>query len=154
MPFGSVQAPIGQPDGAPPTGAQAGQGSQGGAGDPLANQRGEDWALPSRRSGAVPLSRPVRVVCRVDRLAILPDQDWQQGKVIFLREHTEEAIDEFVSALWDHMQGWGIAGRGLYWRPILELNVGPNGRQRAADLERLLQDSGIEVQSGPLTASP
>ena len=44
------------------------------------------------------------------------------------------------------MRTWGIAGRGLYWKPILKLYVHPGGELRAKDLEALLDRSGLEVQ--------
>ena len=134
----------------PVFGQPSGKGSSpsfsSGLGDSLKDRRGRNWALPAKRSGAVPISRPVRVVCRGDRLAILPDRSSEEGKVILLGSSTEEAIDDFVSALWDHMKTWGIAGRGLYWRPILVLHVGPDGEKRAAELRKILEGSGLEVR--------
>ena len=59
---------------------------------------------------------------------------------------TEEALDEFVSAMWDHMKSWGIAGNGLYWRPVLTVETGPDGARRAAELKALLEGSGIEFR--------
>ena len=44
------------------------------------------------------------------------------------------------------MQTWGIAGRGLYWKPVLNLYVNPGGERRAAELEVLLERSGLEIQ--------
>ena len=41
---------------------------------------------------------------------------------------------------------WGIAGRGLYWRPQLILQVGHSGEGRYADLDALLADSGFDVK--------
>ena len=55
-------------------------------------------------------------------------------------------IDSFVSEIWEHMESWGIAVAGGYWRPVLKVEVRPGGATRFAELNRLLQDSGIVVQ--------
>ena len=112
----------------------------------MADTRGVDWALPSKSRDSVPISRPVRIVCRGDRLSILPDQEGDAGRVVMLGERTDRAMDEFVSQLWNHMKRWGIAGRDMYWRPILILEVAPDGEHRAEELERLLKDSGLEIR--------
>jgi hypothetical protein len=65
---------------------------------------------------------------------------------------TAAALDEFVTALQDTMRDWGMAGQGLYWRPVLVLNVGPDGEQRADDLTRMLQNSGLELRRASATA--
>ena len=94
----------------------------------------------------MPISRPIRVLCRHDRLVILRDRHLDGAEVVRLEGSTDDAVDRFVSAVWEHMEDWGIAGNGLYWRPILILEPGPNGRRRAADLKRLLQGSGLDVR--------
>jgi hypothetical protein len=44
------------------------------------------------------------------------------------------------------MDSWGIAGRGMYWRPILHVYNAPGAEGRADDLEALLEGSGLEVK--------
>jgi hypothetical protein len=55
------------------------------------------------------------------------------------------SIDEFVSAIWEHMEQWGIAVAGGYWRPILHVEVGYGADQRFRELQTLLEGSGMEV---------
>jgi hypothetical protein len=74
------------------------------------------------------------------------------GKEIPLAGSTAAAIDDFVKALHDYMRDWGMAGQGLYWRPVLVLYVGPDGQQRADDLTKLLHNSGIELRRATATA--
>ena len=98
----------------------------------------------------MPIRRPVQVVVRQDRLVILPEKRVAQSpaghaRTVRLATRTSEAIDEFVSSLWEHMDEWGIAGVGMYWRPVLVLNVHRDGRARASDLKTLLENSGLEV---------
>jgi len=108
-------------------------------------QRDNNWGLPDSGGGSVAVRRTVRVICRTDRLIIMHEDGLRPSKVIALGPRTNDSIDEFVSSLWDHMKGWGIAGNGLHWQPVLRLQVGPQGAGRVADLKTLLDRSGLEV---------
>ena len=44
------------------------------------------------------------------------------------------------------MDAWGMAGSGMYWRPILNVYVAPNAERRFSDLQTLLEDSGLTLQ--------
>ena len=108
--------------------------------------RAKNWALPDANSQSVPITRTVRVLCRDDRLVIMPERGLEGGQVILLDARTEDSLEEFVSKMWEHMKGWGIAGSGLYWRPVLALQVIDGGEQRAKELTLLLENSGVEVK--------
>jgi hypothetical protein len=114
-----------------------------------AENRGKDWALKQKPPRAIPVRRTIRVTVRKDQIAILPDSApaTAAGKVIPMRGDTVESVDEFVKQVRDHIEGWGIAGNNLYWRPVVVLSVGPDGGQRASDLARLLKNSGLEVRA-------
>ena len=123
----------------------------------LAGARGKNWGLPGAARSAVPITRPVLIQCRAQGLTILDDDgSAARGRVIALGERTEKSVDELVSAIWDRIDSWGIAGNGMYWRPVLAFEVAPGGAQRFADLQVLLQDSGLEVRDrsagGPTAA--
>jgi hypothetical protein len=90
----------------------------------------------------VPIRRTIRVVVRENQVSILPD-----GKVVPLKGDTVQSVDEFVKQVRDQIDGWGIAGNGLYWRPVISLSVAPDGQRRAADLARLLKNSGLELRT-------
>jgi hypothetical protein len=114
--------------------------------------RGRDWALDRKKPSAVPIRRTIQVVVRDDHVAILADgapinTAAPRGKRIALPGDTVESVDEFVTAVRQHVEGWGIAGEGLYWRPVLVLTVGPDGGRRAEDLNRLLHNSGLELRT-------
>jgi hypothetical protein len=111
----------------------------------LAAKRGQDWALPDAAHGSVPVTRPIRVECRADQLVIVPEAGLSGGKTISLGTRTETSIQAFISAVWEHMETWGIAGRGMYWRPILNVYVAPGGEQRFADLQMLMDGSGLKI---------
>lgn len=114
-------------------------------------QRGKDWAVRQKSQRAVPVRRTIRVVVRQDQLAILPAGALNSGnagaKVVPLRDDTVLSVDEFVKQVHDQIDGWGIAGNGLYWRPVIILTVGPDGHERADDLTRLLRNSGLEIRT-------
>ena len=65
-------------------------------------------------------------------------------KVTLLTGTTDSHVDDFVSSLWKHMEGWGIALAGGYWKPVLRFEVAPGGERRYAELQALLRDSGLE----------
>lgn len=111
----------------------------------LADERGRNWGLPSETRGSVPVTRPIRVDCHEDRL-VLVREDGSAGTEIRLGPRMENAIDEFVAAVWDEMEAWGIAGKGMYWRPILNVRVAPDADRRYEEFETLLRDSGLEVR--------
>lgn len=119
----------------------------------LAASRGRDWALRNKPGRAVPVRRTIRVVVRHDQLTLLTDDAPLQanpaaGKNIPLQGDTVQSLDAFVAEVRKLIDDWGIAGENLYWRPVLVLNVAPNGQKRAADLARLLKNSGLELSTG------
>jgi hypothetical protein len=123
--------------------------------------RGKDWALNKKGPRAVPVRRAIRVVVRQDQLAILADgapkaPGATPAAVVRFQGDTVESVDEFVRHVQREIGGWGIAGNGLYWRPVLILTVAPDGGGRADDLARLLKNSGLELQTDDVArnASP
>jgi hypothetical protein len=113
---------------------------------PLAESRGRDWGLPEGGAGSVPITRPVRIDCHADRFVLVPERGSGRPREIALDGPTRKAVDELVSAIWDYMDTWGIAGRGMYWKPVLSVHVASGGQSRFNDLKALLEDSGLEVR--------
>jgi len=112
----------------------------------LAERRGEDWGLRDAARGSVGVTRPIRIECHADRLVVLSDRNPADNKVVPLGPRTASSIDTFISAVWGHIEGWGIAGRGMYWRPVLQVAVAPDAEDRFADLAALLDGSGLTVK--------
>ncbi len=113
---------------------------------------GNSLAFQKPEQDAVPIRRPIQVVIRQDRIVILQSRQADEntasnGSMISLNQPTRQVMEEFVKALRKHMNDWGLAGNGLYWRPVLHLNVGPRGQQQATRLTPLLESSGIEIDS-------
>ncbi len=151
---GSVAAPSsvvapnsdGSPGGREPTGEHANSAAQASSCASLARIRGRNWGLSDQASDSIPLSRPIRVECYADRLVVVPDEGTTGGQIVALKDRTEDTIDTFVSALWDHMIDWKNAGQGMHWRPTLNVYVADDARNRFADLNVLLEGSGLTVK--------
>ncbi|NQU23490.1 MAG: hypothetical protein HQ567_19595 [Candidatus Nealsonbacteria bacterium] len=112
----------------------------------LADNRGEGWALPGAAAGSVPLEQPIRVECHADRLEILSERGARRRATIALGPQTEDSIDEFVSAVWEQIESWGIAGRAMHWQPILNVRIAPDAEHRFTELQALLDGSGLKVR--------
>ena len=124
----------------------ASAGSDGGQPSPLSSSRGQDWGLPKATNNATGITRPIRITCLPDQLVIQPEPDDPQApRVIAVPGNMVGSIDDFVSAIWEHMELWGIAVAGGYWKPELHVDVGYGAEHRYRDLRILLDGSGIEV---------
>lgn len=118
----------------------------------IARSRGPNWALGGKGQSAVPVRRSIQVVVREDRVAFLPERGASVdasagGREVPLPGPIAAHVDDIVTAIQEHVRDWGMAGHGLYWRPVLVLHVGPGGERRADELAQLLKDSGIELRS-------
>lgn len=116
-----------------------------------------NWSRPRPNTRAIAVRRPIRVIVRSDQVGLVSDEARAArsdltGKTIKFEGDTIESMEEFVKAVEQQVDGWGIAGDNLYWKPILEIRPGPDGEQRAADMVRLLKNSDVEIQL-PSTAT-
>lgn len=112
----------------------------------MAQSRGRNWGLQNSDIHAVGATRPVLIECHDDRLLILSENRSDPPKEIKLKANTQASMDELVSNVWQHTQGWGMAGKGMYWKPELVMEVKPGAADRYAEIKGLLADSGMEVR--------
>ena len=112
----------------------------------LAKSRGKDWALRNTNRKSIPFTRAISIQCFPDRLILVPDPGYGDRKEIPLGPRTGEAMDKFIRAIWEQMDAWGMAGSGMYWRPVLQVSVAPGGEGRLADLTVLLKGSGLTIE--------
>jgi hypothetical protein len=112
--------------------------------EPMSGKRGKNWGLPeeSRRSTAI--TRPIQIYCTGNNLTVLNDKGIPDKQIV-MEGPTVDSVDTLVSTVWDQVTTWGIAGRGMYWKPKLVVHVSPDGAQRFNDLKQLLDGSGLEV---------
>lgn len=114
---------------------------------PLSDQRGADWALPTRTPGATPYRRPIRVECFGDRYIVYPnDEALRPIQVAVNSTNVDQAIDQLIHQVWKQIEGWGMAEIGGYWKPVLRLAPDATGTRRAEELARKLEGSGIEIE--------
>ncbi len=116
-----------------------------------------NWSRPRTNVRAVAVRRPIRVIVREDHASIISDETRSQnenltGRMIKFEDNTIDSMQEFVKAIEKQVDGWGIAGNNLYWKPVLELQFETDGQRRADDMARLLKNSDVEVRL-PATAS-
>ncbi len=111
----------------------------------IAATRGHGWGVHSE-VGSVGATRPVLVRCSADKLVIVSDMPRMPSQEIPLQSATEDAIDSLVSGVRKQTRSWGTAGRGMYWKPTLVIEVLPGGEQRFNDIQQLLTDSGFDVK--------
>jgi hypothetical protein len=112
----------------------------------LAKSRGKNWGIQHVARGSIPITRPVRLLCYQDRLLLAPIDETYEPKAIAFTGDTRDSVDPLVAAVWDQTRQWGIAGKGMYWRPVLSIDVQPGGQDRYEELRRLLDDSGLIVR--------
>jgi hypothetical protein len=121
----------------------------------IANARGSNWAVNQPKQRSVAIRRTIHVVVRDNQMILLPAKDARRGvtgKQISLDQPVDTISDEFAAAVKERIDDWGLAGSGMYWRPVLELNVEPGSHMTATRITQLLHDSGVEVQF-PATAN-
>jgi len=58
----------------------------------------------------------------------------------------DESVQPLVTKVWEIIDGWGIAGSGAYWKPILHVRVQSDAEHEFERFLRLMQDSGLEIQ--------
>lgn len=145
----SMQAPQGGSPSIPMPNLDFGQrNSQ--APESIAKKRDRNWANPDAGTSSIPIERPLHLVCDADHLTLLPEGRGRQGmRVIPFKRQTVESVDDLVSTVWDRIDSWGTAGRGMYWRPVLLMEVEPGGQRRYAELQALLSDSGFDIHGKP-----
>jgi hypothetical protein len=112
----------------------------------LAETRGVNWGLAPAARSSNPITRPIHILCEGNKLVLVADKANEPPVEIPLTQRTVDSIDLVAAAVQDRIKNWGLAGRGMYWRPQLILQVGKSGEGRYADLEALLADSGFDVK--------
>ena len=107
--------------------------------------RPQGWALENNHRGPA-ITRPVKVICEASRLTIMPAAG-ERGKpvVVELGMTVKVSIDQFVAALHEHIDRWGIAIAGGHWKPELKVEIQSGGEARFKELQYTLYGSGIDV---------
>ena len=134
--------------GNPQQGVQATIGSGGGGHEPaaLAQQRGNNWALPNAAGGSIAITRPLKIVFEPEGVRLPPESGTrQQTRFVRWSDSVEETVDPVVEIVWQRIENWGIAGLGVYWQPILEAEADKAMSERVEQFQALLQGSGLKL---------
>ena len=115
--------------------------------DAVAKRRGRNWAWtagPSRQTAVV---RHIRVQCYEDRWVVLPDVGTKdKSQTVMLDVSLQTSAEQLAKIVADRMDRWGYALSDGYWKPILQVEVAPRSDFRFAQLTKLLDGSGLEIQ--------
>ncbi len=105
-----------------------------------------DWALRNATRHAAAISRPIHVDCYPDRIVLVPEAGSGEPSVIHCDYGGHRDADKLVAAVWEIMDTWGMAGREMYWRPVLNFYVAPGAEPRMLDFTRSLEGSGLVIE--------
>jgi hypothetical protein len=105
-----------------------------------------DWALRDARRHAAAISRPLHVDCYPDRVVIAPEQSGGEPHVVICGSDAQRNADKLVAAIWELMDSWGMAGKEMYWRPVLNFYVVPGAEPQMFELSRALDGSGLVIE--------
>jgi len=112
----------------------------------LSAQRGKDWALPDKTPNATVYRRQIFMQCSNQELSFRAVNRVQAGgESIAFEKPTSEHIDELIDLVWRRVESWGVAGVRSYWKPQLMIEVQKGGETRAAEIQKLLEESGLDV---------
>lgn len=100
-----------------------------------------------KQPDATGITRPIFVECYPDRLVILPDQGTDgKPQVVPIQGTLRSAISPFASGLRRHMDRWGLAVQGGYWKPVIKVKVAPGAETQFDQLKTVLEKNGLEVE--------
>ena len=110
-------------------------------------QRRQDWALQGATQFSTGISMTVRIRCEADRFVFPAQAGLVTEREIPIDGSVSAATDQLVQAVWEFHHSWGSAGENRHWRPILRIQVSPGGEQRFRELQTLLRNSGLEIET-------
>lgn len=119
---------------------------------PVASQRGRNWAWSDGPRTQTPVVRSIRLHCFKDRWVLLPDDgNPNKGTTISFDQPPQARAEALAQAVQDRVKSWGLALTGGYWKPVIVVDVAPDAAWRFAQLEQLLTGSGLELRRSPVS---
>ncbi|MEM9352026.1 MAG: hypothetical protein AAGA92_03355 [Planctomycetota bacterium] len=99
-----------------------------------------------RRRGATPIQRVIRLVVDGEQAVAGPDDEGPDAEGVSVLGTDKEVAERLRSWIHERVEGWGLAGQSLYWKPVVVLDVLPEGQRHAARLTKLIEYHGVEVR--------
>ena len=109
--------------------------------------RPQNWGLQGATQFTSGISRTVRIQCDAERFVIPAQAGLAEEQAIPIAGSIAIAADQLVQAIWDFQNSWGSAGNNMHWRPILKVQVLPGGEPRLQELQTLLRNSGLVIET-------
>ncbi|MCA9129745.1 MAG: hypothetical protein KDB22_21815 [Planctomycetales bacterium] len=117
------------------------------SGGSVAASHGRDWAWsqgPSLRTSVV---RSIKFRCAQDHWLLLPDASGRSREVrIDFDGSPVERAEQLAELIRQRVASWGLALEGGTWKPVLQVEVEPNAEWRFEQLQRLFENSGLEIR--------
>ncbi|MCO6043566.1 hypothetical protein NG895_06570 [Aeoliella sp. ICT_H6.2] len=110
------------------------------------NSAGGGAGAPEEGPPGMAMVRTIHVTVSGQQLVVRSGRRTRASTAIPLDVGTKHAAQRFVRAIQAEVADWGIAGQGLYWKPVLDIAVGPGGEEVANSLATYLRQSGVEVR--------
>ena len=108
--------------------------------------RPQNWALRDATQFTRGISRTIIVRAESDRFVLVAQPGLRTATTIPITDSVASAADQLVQAIWEFQEAWGIAGRDVHWRPILQVRVTPGGERRLEELKFHLRNSGLVIE--------
>ena len=81
------------------------------------------------------------VTCGRNQITLVKERGTTERSRVFAHQGSvRPVVDEFVKSVRDRMQAWGIAGKGAYWKPVLQIEVREGAEPSYRELVALLED--------------
>lgn len=120
------------------------------AGSPFSKHpmgRGVILDEPKKSKDGPAITRPIFIDCYADHLVIQPDRNTDAKPLeVSLPGSLRGSLDPLLKGLKAHMERWGIAVAGGYWKPVVKAKVYSGGEQRFEELKTVLEQNGIDVE--------
>ncbi|MCL2347020.1 MAG: hypothetical protein FWC50_02035 [Planctomycetaceae bacterium] len=105
------------------------------------------WAMPNVHRGSTEIIRPVVVQCGKDKIVFQRSGGRGVNREIAIPapNGVPAIAPEFVKAVLDYTDTWGVAGPGMHWQPEITVTVQPGAERNFEELKILLNDSGVRI---------
>jgi hypothetical protein len=118
---------------------------------PISVGAGRGWAASRAEGKATPVSRPINIIALSDRWLMRSESGGMNMEAtITMEKGPQDAGAQLATAIRKRVDSWGLSVTGGYWRPTLTIEAASDASLSVARLQRLLEGSGVEIQTVPL----
>jgi hypothetical protein len=115
----------------------------------VSNQR--SWTSRRRLTNGTAVKRPITLVIMPDRWFVMQDDRPDRvDRVINLQSGPLVAQKNLDTAIDERIDSWGVAVAGGHWEPQLNVQVAPHAELSAQRFQKIMEESGLDLQFQPL----